>query len=76
MVLKSDGTLRLCTDFRKVNAVTVPNRFPQPRVDDPLDRVGQSRFLTMFHMSHGYWQVPLDEESVPLSAFVTQYGHF
>ena len=33
LVPKSDGTLRFCTDFRKVNAVTKPDSFPLPRVD-------------------------------------------
>ena len=76
MVPKSDGTLRLCTDFRRVNAVTVPDPFPLPRVEDLLDRVGQAKFLTKLDMTRGYWQVPLDEESVPISAFVTSFGHF
>jgi len=43
MVPKSDGTLWLCTDFRKVNTVTVPDPFPLLRVEDLLDRVGQAR---------------------------------
>ena len=76
MVPKSDGTLRLCTDFKKVNAVTVPDPFPLPRVEDLLDRVGQSKYLTKLDMTCGYWQVPLDEESIPFSAFVTPSGHF
>ena len=64
MVPKSDGTLRLCTDFRKVNAVTVPHPFPLTRVEDLLDRVGQARYLTKLDMTRGYWQVLLDGESV------------
>ena len=76
MVPKSDGTLRLCTDFKKVNAVTVPDPFPLPRVEDLLDRVGKSKYLTKLDMTRGYWQVPLDEESIPVSAFVTPSGHF
>jgi len=76
MVPKADGTLRLCTDFRKVNAVTVPDPFPLPRVEDLLDRVGQARYLTKLDMTRGYWQVPLDEESVPISAIVTPFGHY
>ena len=76
MVPKSDGTLRLYTDFRKVNAVTVPDPFPLPRVEDLLDRVGKSKYLTKLDMTRGYWQVPLGEESIPVSAFVTPSGHF
>jgi len=76
LVPKSDGTLRLCTDFRKVNAVTVADPFPLPRVDDLIDRIGKAKFLTKLDMTRGYWQVPLDDPSVPISAFVTPFGHF
>jgi len=76
MVPKSDGTLRLCTDFRKVNAITQPDPYPLPRVEDLLDRLGHAKFLTKLDMTRGYWQVPLDDPSVPVSAFVTPFGHF
>jgi len=76
MVPKADGTLRLCTDFRRVNSVTVPDPFPLPRIEDLLDRIGKSKYLTKLDMKRGYWQVPLDDVSVPISAFVTPYGHF
>jgi len=76
MVPKPDGTLRLCTDFRKVNSVTVPDPFPLPRVEDLLDRVGKAKFLTKLDMTQGYWQVPLDDPSIPVSGFVTPFGHF
>ena len=76
MVPKADGTLRLCTDFRKVNSVTVPDPFPLPRIEDLLDRVGKAKYLTKLDMTRGYWQVPLDDVSVPISAFVTPHGHF
>jgi len=76
MVPKSDGTLRLCTDFRKVNAITVPDPFRLPRIEDLIDRNGKARFLTKLDMTRGYWQVPLDDASIPVSAFVTPFGHF
>jgi len=57
MVPKADGTLRLCTDFRKVNAVTVPDPFPLPRVEDLLDKVGKAQFLIKLDMTRGYWPV-------------------
>jgi len=66
LVPKSDDTLRLCTDFRKVNAVTVLDRLPILRVEYLLDRVGQLKYLTKLDMTRGYWQVPLDEESTNL----------
>jgi len=76
LVPKSDGSLRLCTDFRRVNDVTLADPFPLPRVDDLLDRVGKAKYLTKIDMTRGYWQVPLDDAAVPISAFVTPFGQF
>ena len=55
MVPNADGTLRLCTDFRKVNNCTVPDPFPLPRIEDFIDRVGKAKFLTKLDMTLGYW---------------------
>ena len=74
MVPKADGTLRLCTDFRKVNNCTVQDPFPLPRIEDLTHRVG--KYLNKLDMTRGYWQVPLDDPSVPISAFGTPFGHF
>jgi len=76
MVPKADGTLRLCTDFRKVNNCTVSDPFPLPRIEYLIDRVGKAKYLTKLDMTRGYWQVPLDDPSVPISAFVTPFGRF
>ena len=55
MVPKSDGILRLCTDFRKVNNVTVQDPFPLPRIEDLLDKIGKAKYLTKLDMTRGYW---------------------
>jgi len=54
MFPKADGTLRLCTDFQKVNNCTVPDPFPLPRIEDLIDRVGKAKFLTKLDMTRGY----------------------
>lgn len=68
---KSNGTPRFCTDFRKVNAVTVPDSFPLPHMEDCIDSVGPSRFITKLDLLKGYWQVPLTSYASDISAFVT-----
>jgi len=75
-VPKADGSLRLCTDVCKVNNCTVPDPFPLPRIEDLIDRVGKAKHLTKLYMTRGYWQVLLDDPSVPISAFITPFGHF
>ena len=43
---KKDGTLRMCVDYRKLNSVTKPDKFPLPRIDDLLDQLGKSRYFS------------------------------
>ena len=73
--LKSDGSPRFCTDYRKVNAVTVPDSFPLPRMEDCVDNLGSAVFVTKLDLLKGYWQVPLSRRASEISAFVTP-DHF
>jgi len=76
VVPKADGGSRLCTDFRRLNSMTVPDPYPIPRVDALLDRLGKAKYLTKIDMSKGYHQVPVACDAIPLTGFVTPYGHF
>ena len=67
---------RLCADMRMVNSRTEVDPFPLPRIEELIDRVGSAKYLTKLDMVKGYWQVPLDSESIPVSGFVTSFGHF
>ncbi|KAF7690629.1 hypothetical protein HF521_012433, partial [Silurus meridionalis] len=58
----------------KVNAVSKTDAFPIPRVDDCIDKVGQSKFLTKIDLLKGYWCVPLTKQGREISAFVTPSG--
>ncbi|KAI2655625.1 Transposon Ty3-I Gag-Pol polyprotein [Labeo rohita] len=71
LVPKSDGSLRFCTDFRKVNSATKADSIPIPRVEDCVDRVGSSRYVTKLDLLKGYWQVPSTPRASEISAFVT-----
>ena len=74
MVPKPDGTLRLCIDYRRVNAVTEPDCHPLPRIDDIIDEVGRAAFVSTLDLTQGYYQVPLSERARPISAFITPDG--
>ena len=71
LVPKPDGTFRFCTDYRKVNAVTIPDSYPLPRIDDCVDTIGSARYMTKLDLLKGYWQVPLTARASEISAFVT-----
>lgn len=55
LVGKPDGTFRLCTDFRKINAVTKPVSFPLPRMEDCVDQVASATNVSKFDLLKGYW---------------------
>ena len=74
LVPKPDGTYRLCTDYRQVNAVTKTDSYPIPRIDDCIDKIGSAMFVSKFDLLKGYWQVPLTEKAKEVSAFVTPDG--
>lgn len=73
-VTKPDGSLRLCVDYRKVNALTKADSFPIPRIEDCIDRIGTAKFVTKFDLLKGYWQVPLSVRAKEVSAFCTPDG--
>ncbi len=68
---KADGSFRFCTDFRKINSVTVPDAFAQLRIDDCIDSLGAAKYITKLDLLKGYWQVPLTERTFEISAYVT-----
>ena len=74
LVPKPDGTYRMCTDYRKVNNLSKTDTFPIPRMDDCIDKVGNSKYITKFDLLKGFWQIPLTERAKEISAFVTPDG--
>lgn len=76
IVYKKDGTLRICIDFRKLNSVSEFDPYPMQRVDELLERIGSSRYITTLDLCKGYWQVPLDPSSQTYTAFRTPVGLF
>ena len=68
LVPKPDTTSRFCTDYRKANAVTIPDSFPMPRIDDCIDTIGSASYVTKLDLLKGYWQVPLPPRASEISA--------
>ncbi len=76
LVKKSGGSHRFCTDYRKVNALTKPDSYPLPRIEDCIDQVGSATYVSKFDLLKGYWQVPLTSRAQEISAFVIPSGLF
>ena len=73
---KSDGSNRICTDFRKLNKVTVFDAEPMPDPEEIFAKIGQSKFFTKVDLCKGYWQIPMRDEDKDLTSFVTPDGLF
>ena len=71
---KKDKTLRLCVDYRKLNAVSQLEAYPMPRIEDLLDRLGKAKFLTTLDLAKGYWQIPVKQSARDKTAFVTPFS--
>jgi transposase InsO family protein len=74
--LKKDGSLRMCVDYRVLNRLSIPDSTPLPRILDNLDKLGQSCVFSVVDLESGFNQIPMDPESIPLTAFSTRYGQF
>ena len=69
LVRKKDGTLRLCIDFRKLNARTKKDSFPLPRMQETMESMVGARFFSSMDLKSGFWQVQMSEKSQQYTAF-------
>ena len=74
-VPKKDNTHRLVFDYRRLNKVTLPDASLLPRIDDLLSTIARAHVYSKIDLKQGYNQIPMDEEAIPLTAFVTPVPH-
>ena len=55
MAKKKGGQLRFCCDFRYLNAVTIKDAYPIPRIDDSLSKLGDAKFFTTLDLGSAFW---------------------
>ncbi|GFT90165.1 hypothetical protein TNCV_1347661 [Trichonephila clavipes] len=73
LVNKKDGTLRPCGDYRQLNALTVPDRYPIPRIED-FNYTLKDNLFSKIDLVKEYYQIPIAEEDKEKTATTTSFG--
>jgi hypothetical protein len=58
-VPKKDGSLRLCVDYRGLNAISIKNRHPLPLISETLDRLGGASVFSKLDLKDAYYRIPI-----------------
>ncbi|KAH9078578.1 hypothetical protein Ae201684P_019659 [Aphanomyces euteiches] len=74
MIRKPDGSIRFCIDYRRLNEVTIKDSYPLPRIEDLLDVLGKAKYFSTMDVESGYWNVRMEEDSIPKTAFTCKFG--
>ena len=73
---KANGKLRFCVDFRPLNALTVIDEYPLPRIGEMIYQVGKAKYFSKLDLHSGCHQIRVSEEDIPKTAFKTKFGSY
>jgi hypothetical protein len=74
IVKKSDGSNRVCVNFKNLNSITVFDPEPMMSADDIFPKLAGSQYYSKFDFSKGYWQIPMSDDSKDYTSFATSNG--
>lgn len=75
-VVKKNGDIRICVDFKKLNQSVKRPHLMLPNLDDIAPKLSGSCIFSTLDISGGFFQVPLDSESASLTTFITPFGRY
>jgi hypothetical protein len=76
MVPKKDDDIRVCVDYRQLNNITKPDRYPLPRIDDLLHQAKAMPFMSTIDLQSGYWQIMVHPDDQDKTAFISPFGMY
>ena len=71
---KMDNSLWMCVDYRPLNAVTIKNKYPLPRIDILFDQLSKAKVFSKIDLRSGYHQIKIRPQDIPKTTFSTRYG--
>lgn len=69
LIPKKNGKLRICVDYRGVNAKTRKDAYPLPRIEEALDALNGAKYFCSLDLAHGFYQLPVAEKDIEKTAF-------
>ena len=67
---------RMVIDYRKLNSITVPDRYPIPEINEVLSNLGENKYFSVIDLKSGFHQIPLKESDIEKTAFSINNGKF
>ncbi|GFY06842.1 retrovirus-related Pol polyprotein from transposon opus [Trichonephila clavipes] len=75
-VKKSDVSWRICGDFRRLNSVTIPDRYSLPHIHDFVSGLKGKTVFSKIDLVKAYHQIPMEPNDIPKTAVITPIGLF
>lgn len=76
IVEKPDGSLEICLDYKDLNKAIEKEHHIIPNAKELIDKLERKEVFSAFDLKDGFWQVPLDGQSVHLCTFITLFGRY
>lgn len=76
LVKKKDGSWQFCVDYRRLNDLTIKNKFPMPVIDEFLDELAGPQYFSKLNMESGFHQIRMAMEDEYKTSFKIHHGHF
>ncbi|KAK7886058.1 hypothetical protein WMY93_025679 [Mugilogobius chulae] len=76
VVKKKTGEVRLCVDYRKINVQTIKDAYALPNLEETFSALSGSNWFSVMDLKSGYYQIEMEEEDKPKTAFVCPLGFY